>query len=219
MTQFITTRDREGRNTIWSNYNNKARGTSRSCQIKNTREGEIKHIATGTYPQPRGWTTPSSSWRLPRWWRWPSVMVSPSGRVPEQAPDWFFVATEACGGVTSDLGLFLEVLVFIGGVGVGDKSRGPTRRQQGRGRALGGRPPPLWLPLDSSPIYFCSSSFIFSKKILRKFLAHSENFYFCTKNDTTVVLLKTASVRVSSNQIIPKPYRIVVNMAWILHKL
>jgi hypothetical protein len=55
--------------------------------------------------------------------------------------------------------------------------------------------------------------FIFSKNILRKFSAHSENFYFCTKNDTTVVLLKRASVRVSSNQIIPKSYRIVVNMA------
>jgi hypothetical protein len=32
--------DRDGRNTIWSNYINKARGTSRSCQIKNTRERE-----------------------------------------------------------------------------------------------------------------------------------------------------------------------------------
>ena len=28
-------------------------------------EREIKHIATGTYPQPRGRTTPSSSWRPP----------------------------------------------------------------------------------------------------------------------------------------------------------
>ena len=28
---------------------------------------------------------------------------SPSGRVPEQGPDWFLVATEACGGRTSDL--------------------------------------------------------------------------------------------------------------------
>ena len=55
------------------------------------------------------------------------MIVFPSGRVPEQAPDWFFVATEACGGGTPDLGLFLEVLGFIGGVGVGDKSRGPAR--------------------------------------------------------------------------------------------
>ena len=29
-----------------------------------TQEREIKHIATGTYPQSRGWTTPSSSWRM-----------------------------------------------------------------------------------------------------------------------------------------------------------
>ena len=27
----------------------------------------------------------------------------PSGRVPEQGPDWFLVATEACGGGTPDL--------------------------------------------------------------------------------------------------------------------
>ena len=46
-----------------------------------------------------------------------------------------------------------------------------------------------------------------------------ENFDFCTKNNTTVVLLKTASVWVSSMQIIPKPYKFFVNMAWILHKL
>ena len=26
----------------------------------------------------------------------------PSGRVPEQGPDWFLVATEACGGGTPD---------------------------------------------------------------------------------------------------------------------
>ena len=34
---------------------------------------------------------------------------SPSGRVPEQGPDWFLVATEACGGGTLDLGFVLEV--------------------------------------------------------------------------------------------------------------
>ena len=28
---------------------------------------------------------------------------SPSGRVPEQGPDWFLVATEACDGGTPDL--------------------------------------------------------------------------------------------------------------------
>ena len=68
------------------------------------REREIKHIATGTNPQPRGWTTPSSSWWPPGWWRWPPEMISPFGRVPEQGLDWFLVATEPCGGGTSDLG-------------------------------------------------------------------------------------------------------------------
>ena len=47
----------------------------------------------------------------------------------------------------------------------------------------------------------------------QKVSAHLENFHFCTKNNTRVVLLKIASVRVSSMQIIPKPYKIIVNMA------
>ena len=67
------------------------------------REREIKHIATSINPQPRGWTTPSSLW-------WPSVMISPSGRVPEQGPDWFFMDTEAWGCQTSDLDYFLWFL-------------------------------------------------------------------------------------------------------------
>jgi hypothetical protein len=53
-------------------------------------------------------------------------MVSPSGRVLERAPDWFFVAIEACGGETPDLGFFLEVTVYIRVFGVGNKS-GDTR--------------------------------------------------------------------------------------------
>ena len=46
-------------------------------------------------------------------------MVSPSGRVLERAPDWFFVATEAYDGGNSDLGFFSEVHVFIRIFGVG----------------------------------------------------------------------------------------------------
>ena len=38
--------------------------------------------------------------------------------MPEQDPDWFLVATEACGGGTLDLGYFLEVPIFIGIFGV-----------------------------------------------------------------------------------------------------
>ena len=56
-------------------------------------------------------------------------MGSPSGRLPEQGPDWFLVATEACSGGTPDLGYFLEVSVFIGIFGVGNKSGGsPVNR-------------------------------------------------------------------------------------------
>ena len=43
--------------------------------------------------------------------------------------------------------------------------------------------------------------FIFSKTYLRGFSGHSENFYFCKKNNTMAILLKTALVRVSSIQI------------------
>ena len=44
----------------------------------------------------------------------PPVRDPPSGRVPEQGPDWFLVATEACGGGTPDLGYVLEVWVYGG---------------------------------------------------------------------------------------------------------
>ena len=58
---------------------------------------------------------------------------SPSGRVPEQGPDWFLVATETCGGGAPDLGYFLEVSVFIGIFGVGFTSGGSPSRPRGRG--------------------------------------------------------------------------------------
>ena len=66
--------------------------------------------------------------------------------------DWFLVAIEACGGGTPDLGFFLEVWVYIRGVGVGDKSGGSPRRPRDRRHAQGGRAcsPPLWVPRDSS---------------------------------------------------------------------
>ena len=41
--------------------------------------------------------------------------------------DWFSVATEACGGETSDLGLLLMVSLFIGVFGVGLTSRWASR--------------------------------------------------------------------------------------------
>ena len=41
--------------------------------------------------------------------------------MPEQGLDWFSVATKDFGGGTPDLGYFLEVSIYIGGVGVGNK--------------------------------------------------------------------------------------------------
>ena len=73
-------------------------------------------------------------------------MISPSGRVSEQGPDCFLVATEACGGGTPDQGYFLEVSVFIGIFGVGFTSGGSPSRPRGRGA----RPPPSWTARDSS---------------------------------------------------------------------
>ena len=79
-------------------------------------------------------------------------MDPPPGRVPEQGPEIFFVATEACGGGTPDLGLFLGVSIFIGIFGVGNKSGESTSQRQGWSTLPGGRarPPPLWFPRDSS---------------------------------------------------------------------
>ena len=64
---------------------------------------------------------------------------SPSGRVPEQGPDWFLVATEACGGVTPDL--FCSPM-FLGYMDIYRRKksvRGATRCPRGWGRAQGGR--------------------------------------------------------------------------------
>ena len=76
----------------------------------------------------------------------------PSGRVPEQGPDWFLVATEACGGGTPDLGYYLEVWVFIGIFSIGSTSGGSPIRPRGRGCAQGGRVRPRhsWTARDSS---------------------------------------------------------------------
>ena len=71
-------------------------------------------------------------------------MVSPSGRVPERAPDWFFMATEACGGGTPDLSFFLGVSGFIGIFASVSSQGGPRVSDK-----AGGRPPPLWMPRAS----------------------------------------------------------------------
>ena len=80
----------------------------------------------------------------------------PSGRVPEQGPDWFLVATETCGGGTPDLGYVLEVSVFIGIFGVGLTSGGSPSRPQDRGPHPRGQPGTLLAQLFYSGGFFWS---------------------------------------------------------------
>ena len=79
----------------------------------------------------------------------------PSGRVPEQGPDWFLVATEACGGGTPDLGYVLEVWVYIRGVGARNKSGGVPEAATRQGARPGGRArlPASWLPRSFPDVY------------------------------------------------------------------
>ena len=62
-------------------------------------------------------------------------MDSPSGRVPERAPERFLVTTEACGSGTPDL---LCSLMFLGYMEIYRRKkyvRGGTRGPKGGGRA------------------------------------------------------------------------------------
>ena len=77
----------------------------------------------------------------------------PSGRVPKQGPDWFLVATEACGGGTLDLGFFLGVSILIEIFGVGTKSGGPRGDDKDEGRALHPRGPLVAPPTDFFRLY------------------------------------------------------------------
>ena len=93
----------------------------------------------------------------------------PSGRVPEQGPDWFLVATEACGDRTPDLGYFLEVSVFIGIFGVGLTSGGSLNRPRDRDPLLGvGASPTLVDSPDSSgPTLLLQGLLLVHKKSLK----------------------------------------------------
>ena len=73
----------------------------------------------------------------------------PSGRVPEQGPDWFLMATEACGGRTPDLSSVLEVLGYKSIYGCRGYDGGATGAPRGRGCAQGdGAPHPHGQPVS-----------------------------------------------------------------------
>ena len=97
-------------------------------------------------------------------------MVPPSGRVSQQGPDWFLVATEACGGGTPDLGYVLGVSVYIRGFGVENKSGGSPGCPRGReARPGGGRAPhPRGQPGTLLAQLFYSMAFFWSKNKFRE---------------------------------------------------
>ena len=67
----------------------------------------------------------------------------PSGRVSEQGPDWFSVATEACGGGTPDLFSSPKVLGYMDIYRQKKYVRGATRGPRGWRARQGGWAPPL----------------------------------------------------------------------------
>ena len=78
-------------------------------------------------------------------------------------------------------------------------SRGATRQ----GACPGGqaRPPPSWTGGGPLTWILLPVFLVFSKNMFRRVSGHSENFLFLHINNTMVILLKTASVQVSSIQI------------------
>ena len=98
----------------------------------------------------------------------------------ERAHDWFFVATEACGGGTPDLGYVLGVSVYISGFGIGNKSGGPRGGHEIRGRAQGGRarPHPRGCLGTLLAHLRCSVGFFWSKNKLRKISGQLDSVWF-----------------------------------------
>ena len=88
--------------------------------------------------------------------------------------------------------------------------RGTTRHLGARGGLA--RPGGLWGPCGSSAPPTKLHGSLLVQKTIKKFRPIPRTFISAQKT-TPVVLLKTRSVRVCSNQIMPKPYRIVINMA------
>ena len=70
--------------------------------------------------------------------------LAPSGGAPEQAPRWDLVDTESCGGGIRFLAPVLIVWGYLGIYRRKEYIGGATGGPWGRGRALGGRPPPSW---------------------------------------------------------------------------
>ena len=70
------------------------------------------------------------------------MIDAPSGEAPEQAPRWDLMDTESYGGGIRVLAPYLVVWGYVGIYRRKEYVDGATGGPRGRGRALGGRPPP-----------------------------------------------------------------------------
>ena len=107
-------------------------------------------------------------------------MVSPSGKLPERAPDWLFVSPEACGGGTPDLGSVLEVGGYVRGCGARGKSGGPRGSHEVGGAPSGvGRAshPHGCLRTPVAHLQY-SVGFFWSKNNLRKFSGQLDSVWY-----------------------------------------
>ena len=108
------------------------------------------------------------------------MRVPASGRVPEQGPDWFLVAIEACGGGTPDLGYVLEVWVYIRGFGIRNKSGGLRGGHEvgGAPRGVGHAPHPRGGLRTLLAQLRYSVGFFWSKNDLREVLGQLDSVWF-----------------------------------------
>ena len=110
--------------------------------------------------------------RAARLMKKPSVIDSPSGRVPEKASRWDRGRTEACGGRKVFSSGSQLVLEYLGIYSVRIRSRGAMRGPQAWGRALPpwARPPGLTPPRGSSGLLpKLQGSLLVQKNLIQSF--------------------------------------------------
>lgn len=139
------------------------------------REREIERIATSTYPQPRGWTTPSSSWPPSGWWRWPPEMVPLSGRVLKRL-QMGFSSIQSVAEAERKFPVYFWGFLYIyqGTLNGATWTPQAIRARPGGGRALltcGPQVAPLWW-------FFAPIFLICSIQNCHKVSGDFENFHF-----------------------------------------
>ena len=113
--------------------------------------------------------------RAARLMKKPSVIDSPSGRVPEKVSRWDLEGTETCGGRKSVSGGSLLVWEYLRIYRLGIRSGGATRGPQSWGRASRACRS-LVSPLVFSRSFQC---FFWSRKINPKFFLRLDFVWYC----------------------------------------